>query len=180
MTTSQTPQVHPARRLLPADVPDGLQPVMERFYAKVRVNVETGCWEWTGHTNAKGYGQVRIAQRGHLAHRVSFAWHNGAIPDGAVVLHHCDNPPCVNPAHLKAGTQKENLHDAIRKGRRVQPLGERVGTAKLTAAQVLEIRRLIAAGDLSLRAIARRYGMNHTVIQAIAKGRRWAHVQEEV
>ena len=138
------------------------------------------CWEWTRGTNGNGYGSIRLHQTGFLMNRASLEAHTGErIPEGINALHACDNPPCVNPAHLGAGTKQENHHDAIARGRKVQVRGEQVAAHKLTEAQVREIKRLIREGQMSLRAIARHYGMNHTVIQRIAHGRYWAHVTEE-
>lgn len=73
-----------------------------------------GCWIWTGVSIRKGYGMWRGSQ---LAHRHSWERTNGPIPDGLWVLHHCDNPPCVNPAHLYLGTVVENAQDAMDRGR---------------------------------------------------------------
>jgi hypothetical protein len=91
-------------------------PFAERFWQYV---VETeGCWLWTGTINKAGYGQI-TPRKGHkaLAHRLSWMMLRGDIPPGMCVLHHCDNPPCVNPEHLFIGTAKDNMQDMYRKGR---------------------------------------------------------------
>lgn len=72
------------------------------------------CWEWAGNRNQHGYGRLDTT----YAHRLSWEFHHGPIPDGLVVMHACDNPPCVNPWHLRLGTQVENMRDMARKGRR--------------------------------------------------------------
>ena len=80
------------------------------------------CWIWTGTKLGRGYGSVRPRKGAHLtgAHRFSWAIHNGKWPDkGLVVMHSCDNPECVNPAHLSVGTQAENIKDCVNKGRHV-------------------------------------------------------------
>lgn len=90
-------------------------PLPVRFWAKVAKS--DGCWEWTGPRLPRGYGVIRADGRQTYAHRVSWLLHFGPIPDRAFVLHHCDNPPCVNPAHLWVGSQADNVRDMIAKGR---------------------------------------------------------------
>ena len=77
----------------------------------------SGCWEWTGYRSHDGYGQFTLFGKGWRAHRASHVLFIGEIPDGYFVLHSCDNPPCVNPAHLRAGTPKENVQDMVERGR---------------------------------------------------------------
>lgn len=83
------------------------------FESKFRRGQPDECWEWDGCRNGKGYGQFCNTR----AHRFSYMVYVGKIPDGLFVCHHCDNPPCVNPAHLYAGTAKDNVRDCIARGR---------------------------------------------------------------
>jgi hypothetical protein len=86
-------------------------PLMDRFWTKVD---KTGdCWMWTACRDRQGYGQID-AQR---AHRVAYADRHGPIPAGMYVLHSCDNPPCVNPAHLRLGTHEENMREMVERAR---------------------------------------------------------------
>lgn len=165
----------------------------ERFWRKVTRS--EGCWEWTGHRNAGGYGLLysgpRGASRGQFAHRVSWALHFGEPPADLSVCHHCDNPPCVRPDHLFLGTPAMNTRDRDRKGRhralrgdehpqRIDPSkvlrGERHGGARLTEDAVRAIR-LERSGGIGLRALAERYGVSPEAISAAATGRHWAHVK---
>lgn len=79
--------------------------------------VGNGCWVWNGSKTLKGYGRTNFQGRKSHAHRVSYKIFHGPIPEGLVIMHSCDNPPCCNPAHLSAGTHRDNVHDAIAKGR---------------------------------------------------------------
>lgn len=92
---------------------------LERFWDKVdRSGGAAACWLWTGSQKPTGYGQVSLKGRVYLAHRVAWTLTHGAIPDGLGVLHHCDNPPCCNPAHLFLGSQGDNSADMVAKDRR--------------------------------------------------------------
>lgn len=101
--------------------PHDQRPVPPRFAAQfdnfIVKRHENGCWTWTGTRDRQGYGRWKR----WLAHRFSWARSNGPIPEGLWVLHHCDNPPCVNPAHLYLGTVVENVHDAVDRGRHFRP-----------------------------------------------------------
>lgn len=95
-------------------------PVEERFWSYV-LKLPNGCWEWQGGKVRYGYGGFHDENhRLRFAHRYSWEMHNGPIPKGLFVCHTCDNPPCINPAHLFIGTPKDNTQDMIRKGRSAQ------------------------------------------------------------
>lgn len=87
----------------------------ERILARVRV--EGDCWLWTGTRNGAGYGIIKHFDKRVRAHRASYEAFVGPIPEGLFVLHSCDTPPCVNPAHLSPGTKGDNARDMASKGR---------------------------------------------------------------
>src|SRR5262245_839701 len=116
------------------------------------------CWLWRGSVFQHGYGRRKISGVTWQAHRLAWALRNGSIPDGLWVLHRCDVPLCVNPAHLFLGTVLDNNRDALRKGRAA--VGERAPAAKLTAEDVQRIRREYAEGDGGTRTLAARYGVS--------------------
>lgn len=145
------------------------EPMPERFWSQVAKG--EGCWEWQGAGAAGGgYGRITVDGRHQLAHRLSWTMANGPIPAGMFVCHKCDNPPCVRPDHLFLGTNAENTQDAVSKGR--MHLGELHGMARLTEAQVVEIRRQRAAG-VKGSVLADRYGVNRNTIYHIKKRRTW-------
>lgn len=106
----------------PADWSPAWGTLEDRIRAKIPFGGPTECWEWKGMRQIQGYGLLKVGQRRLIASRLVYALLVGPIPDGFLICHHCDNPPCVNPAHLFAGTASDNTRDAIRKGRkRLQP-----------------------------------------------------------
>lgn len=145
--------------------------LIERFWAKV--NKTETCWVWTASTRPGGYGQFMVWQ-GQLvaAHRLSWEMVHGPVPVGLCVLHKCDNPPCVRPEHLFLGTAKDNIHDMIKKGRRKigsQKRGADSQHAKLSAKQVIDLRRLWNEGHLTIPALARRFGVGCATISSVAR-----------
>lgn len=88
----------------------------ERLYANTEPN-DTGCWLWLGSKGRGGYCQLKWRGKSGYVHRRSYVLWHGPIPDGMVVCHACDVPNCINPDHLFAGTQQQNVQDSIRKGR---------------------------------------------------------------
>lgn len=92
-------------------------PLAERLKAGYTIT-EDGCWTWFKSKDQCGYGMIGIAPgRCNRAHRVSYELHVGPIPAGMIVRHSCDNPPCVNPAHLSVGTDADNVRDRDSRGR---------------------------------------------------------------
>lgn len=149
--------------------------LVQRFHEKFEVDPISGCWLWTASTAGKGYGQIKVpgTRRQVYAHRLSYEIYVGPIPDGMMVLHRCDNPPCVNPEHLFLGTGAVNLMDMAQKGRHLY--GERNTEHKLTEIGVHRIFDLAEAG-WSQRRIANEMEVGQAHVGRILRGLRWRHV----
>ena len=150
-----------------------------RFLAKVDRSGD--CWLWTASRLKAGYGQfgffINRKLYTVLAHRVSYVLHHGEIPDGMFVMHTCDNPSCVNPAHLTIGTPADNSADMTSKGRSHRPKGEIHPLSKLTEDDIREIRRLKAERVMTQREISRLYGLSESTVCQIIRRLRWDHVK---
>lgn len=143
-----------------------------RFWKNVAKGGPDECWEWIG-TRYGGYGVMSVGDHGVQAYRLSYEINIGPIPEGMCVCHHCDNPPCVNPAHLFIGTSADNMADKVRKNRHAR--GEQTNHFILTEPKVREIKNMLWA--LSDRELSGEYGVSPDVIYAIRRGRNWKHVQ---
>ena len=157
------------------EVPTRAYSVEARFNSYVMRAGEDECWPWGGTRTLQGYGQIGIDNKLVRAHRISYEIAKGKIPDGLIIRHTCDNPPCVNPNHLLAGTHKDNARDAVERGR--NPRGERQGPAKLTATLVTDIRFSRANGE-SVRSLAARCGVSQSTIRRVIYGRSWVGIGE--
>ena len=144
------------------------------LYDHTVLSDDESCWLWVGGVSGSGYGMVPMGKHKRpYAHRISYEVHNGPIPAGMSVLHKCDNKRCVNPYHLFVGTQKDNMVDMVSKKRHMH--GERTNTAKITEADVREIRALKEKG-VTLSAIATQFGICFQQVSRIVRRERWAHV----
>lgn len=151
--------------------------VEERFFRHIEKT--DACWLWQGRLVGKGYGSIGLGGAGakqKLVHRLSYEIHKGQIPEGMVVMHKCDNPRCVNPDHLEAGTQSQNIKDAFARGRKMNlpsgVKGEACGASKLMEADVLNIRE----SKLSFSKLAAAYGVNKSTIERIKYRKTWRHI----
>jgi len=138
----------------------------QNFFNKVLV-IPGSCHEWIGSLDGKGYGTVRLNSKNHRAHRVAFCIQHGYMPN-QLVLHHCDNPVCVNPNHLYEGDHRQNTLDARNRGR--------LPYTKLTCDQVREIKSLLALGELTQKEIGRKFNVTFQTISDIKRERRWQDV----
>lgn len=154
---------------------------IERFWARVRRSDPDRCWEWQGFRFPKGYGQSPVRLFGtRYAHRISNALSHGALPGSGVVRHKCDNPPCVNPAHLIEGSYSENNRDMYGRGRggyRGSP-GSKNAACKLTVDQIREIRQRARAGERQAD-IGAAFGIAQSHVSRIARGEAWTEATVE-
>lgn len=160
---------------------------IERFWSKVDISGD--CWTWTGSKDRDGYGLFSIKCKTVRSHRISYEIANGPLVASDQTLHRCDNPPCVRPDHLYAGSVVQNVKDRDERGRtatgsRSGPSkypeiyrGESNGNARLTADTVKEIRAEYEAGGISTIGIASKYGIGKSQAHNIVSGKAWRDVE---
>jgi hypothetical protein len=154
--------------------PMGPQPIP--LIERRTIDPETGCWEFTGSRDGSGYGNVRYRGRVTKAHRLAaHLWLDFDLASHECILHSCDNPPCFNPAHLRVGSKADNARDMVDRDRQFVPgiSGEQHWAARLSDAQIAEIRARRAAGETQT-ALAREYGVRQSTISRIVNGKRRA------
>lgn len=146
----------------------------EKFLS--RVQKTKTCWLWTGYKNIYGYGVMHLKPHVKIfAHRLSYSlFVNTVIPAGLHVLHSCDNPACVNPNHLRAGTRNDNMTDMVLRGRSLK--GERHNISKLKEDNIIEIRYLAKSG-MNSPEIAKMFNVSESNIRHIANRHTWKHVK---
>ena len=133
---------------------------------------DSGCWEYNGRLSPKRYGALYDGASTQQVHRVAYRVWVGPIPEGQVVRHKCDNPPCINPDHLETGTQADNVADMIARGRLVVGTGR---NSKITEEDVRVIRARRAAGEKVSR-IAEDFPISEGTVYAIIRKHKWKHV----
>lgn len=134
---------------------------------------ESGCWVWPGRTNQKGYGAFEMNGRVVLIHRFVYASTVADIPDGLLVMHSCDNPPCCNPSHLSVGDESANIRDCVAKGRHPE--------LKLDDAQADEIRRRAAGAKRgTLPTLAREFGVSVATINRVIHAQSRHHLGQNL
>lgn len=149
----------------------------------------SGCRIWTAGVDADGYGQTWFKGKNVRAHRMSWILNVGPIPAGMCVMHQCDEPSCVNPAHLRLGTNAENTADKMRKGRhrvaagdshymRRNPLlrsGDKAAGARIKEHDVIALRERAARGERQ-KDLAKEFGITRSAVSAIVVRRNWKHL----
>ena len=153
------------------------KPPTERFYSFIdKLDASNGCWEWTGSTTQGRlqYGRFTLNARPIYAHRYSYKIHFGEIPIGMLVLHKCDTPSCVNPAHLFLGTHKDNSLDMVNKNR--QARHSKNGRAILSEKDVVNIRK--SRPQTTTKELAASFNVSVSTIQQLLSRRTWKHITQ--
>lgn len=154
--------------------------IKERFEEKFEKQQATGCWLWkAARQGSSGYGMFWYNSdlRDMGAHQASHLIYKGPIPVGMVVMHACDDRRCVNPDHLEAGTQLQNMQDMAKRGRSAR--GDRNGNALLDDVIVSKIKAEYVKRDGELIRLANKYNVEMNTIANIVGGHAWKHVQVE-
>jgi len=144
-----------------------IKPINPNFWSNVKVGSPDECWEWLRGKDGRGYGCLTVGGQRTTAHRHAYELTHGPITNGLHVCHTCDNPPCVNPAHLWLGTPADNIRDAAQKGRMAN---------KLTDKDVRAIRAAYRPGNG--RALAKQYGVTGAMISVIVNDKTWLHTPD--
>lgn len=151
----------------------GIASAPKRFWKWVVRESNEECWIWVGRVDKDGYGRIGVNYKMLRAHRFSYELYVGKIPPDMLVRHTCDNPPCVNPDHLVLGTSIDNVADRVSRQR--TSMGEKQAFAKLTEAQVTDLRELHTRG-FSFAELGRMYGVNECTVTRAIKRQTWKHV----
>ena len=148
--------------------------IYDRLVSSAIISAGHLCWPMQTALNSDGYAHLKVRGRRVGAHRLMFGLFFPGVA-APVVRHMCNNPYCVNPAHLRGGTQQDNVNDRVNCDRGGDLRGEFNGRAKLNTLQVREIRN----SDESGAAIARRFGISTVLACRIRRGLAWAHIPSE-
>jgi hypothetical protein len=139
----------------------------ERFLAKVDEN-----WQWKAGKNKEGYGQVKVNGKQTGAHCIAYELFIGPIPEGAFVLHSCDDPGCVSPEHLKIGDHQKNMRDRMNHGH-YKIFGVDNPNAILVPEKVAEIRKMYESGKYTEKKLGELYGVSQTTVSRIVLKQTW-------
>ena len=146
---------------------------IQRFQSRIRMAGDDDCHLWVGFKTGAGYGQTTFNGRKEAAHRIAFYLATGTWPL-LFVLHSCDTPACVNPRHLREGTNQDNTNDKIARGRVAR--GSDLPHTKLTNETVIQIREMHATGNFTQASLGRQFDVAPSIISRVVNRKRWQHV----
>ena len=150
------------------------------MFINFEIDEKTGCWNWKRGISGRGYGYAHLYKTENKtftigAHRLAYRLAKGKLITGLRIMHSCDNPRCVNPAHLSQGTNIDNMQDCCRKGRIAK--GENTGNSKFTADIVRAMRQLFAQGNITKHDVSRRFGVSVAQGSKIINRKAWRHIE---
>lgn len=148
--------------------------IQKRFWEKV--SKTENCWNWLASLDKDGYGKIKFLGKNRRAHRMAWILINGKIPKGLYVLHKCDRPSCVNPAHLFLGTNEDNMKDMIKKDRSSRNVGELNPMTKFTKKQIKMIRGLVKTKKYFQHEIAIMFNTTQSNISVISNNINWKNI----
>lgn len=147
---------------------------MDRYNARHTVGSPDECWPWTGGVDRAGYGRISVVGLNIIqVHRIAYLIYIGDLPAGWELMHNCDTPHCVNPAHMKLGTHTDNMHDMSIKKRANYGGSRRVLNPDL----VRNMRARYAAGE-TISSIYRSLNVDWGTVRHAVQGRTWRHVSD--
>lgn len=160
-------------KIIPKEIYNKDKELSKRFFSKIDIKNEDECWNWLVNKNCDGYGIFKYNNDSIYAHRMSWLIFNNEIPKELYVLHLCDNRKCVNPKHLKLGTQQDNMKDMVNKGRNCNLKGEEHGGSKLTWNQINEMRKLYLTRKYTQKQLSLMYDSSPSNIDSILNNKTW-------
>jgi len=144
--------------------------VEERLRYKGWDVVESGCWEVRGARKNSGYGSLQYGGWSQATHRLAYQTWVGPIPDGHLIRHKCDNPPCINPDHLETGTDSDNSKDMMSRGRHRTLVGADHPMCKLSWVEAEAIRDAYGTGVFTLKMLGEAFGVSYNVVSKVVRG----------
>lgn len=160
-------------KIIPKEIYNKDENLAKRFFSKVDIKGKDECWNWLANKNYDDYGIFKYNNQSIHAHRMVWLIFNNTIPEELYVLHSCDNRECVNPKHLKLGTQQDNMNDMVNKGRNCNLKGEEHGGSKLNWKQINEMRKLYLTRKYTQKQLSLMYNSASSNIDSILNNKTW-------